>query len=178
MTHVLKSIFVTLMLTLALNFTFGQNPIEIKYNPATHRLNLSDGEVTDVNWVNRRNLVWFTRDPYISKFEIVGKASNTWSIFDYRQQSPGQIWFEHVKGLAHPGDWKYSIIWYHGNERQPVHDPKIAVKPVGTFTAVVLIFGVTIAFMPALVFFKKKRKTERKLEEMTQKYEDILKSKT
>ena len=177
MNRILKLIFVNLVLTLASNCVFSQDPIEITYDPATRNLKLSDNGTTDVNWVNRRWVWWHTTDPYITKFEIVGKSTNRWSIFDSRHQTPGVLWGEHVRNFAHLGDWKYSIIWYHGTEQQPVYDPKIAVKPVGSYAATaVLILGVGIILLPALISFRQRRKAERKLEDLNRKYNDLLKS--
>jgi hypothetical protein len=162
MNHVLKSIFVNLILTIAFTTAFSQDPIEITYDSNANTLKLSDGGITYVNWVNRRHVTWYTNDPYISSFQIVKKLSTRWDIFDNPQSTPARNYPAHVRGIAHLGIWNYSIKWYHLGQPQPEYDPKIAVKAIGSDHAV-LISLVLIFLITSISLSSKLRSTKAKL---------------
>lgn len=152
---------------------FSQEPIEITYDAAANTLKLSDQGATSVNWVDRKQVTWYSRDQHISKFEIVSKSRNRWDIFKQLRPITNTWWMGNVRNLAHLGDWEYSIIWYRDGVRQPVYDPKIAVKPVGTFLEPALLLALMVTSITSLIFFKRKRSATVELKDMTAKYEEM-----
>ncbi len=166
MKHIMKSIFVILMLTSILNSSFCQDRhlIQIKLEPGRNVL-IDPGDER----VNRLDIVRWEIAPgqNIKSFAIVGDDRHPFTLnlpVVERDQVERTIWKYAIRG----DEWKYTIRCTLTDGTQIAIDPKIAVKPgVGIFELLFLLaFIVTI--ITSLVFFRKWQKAKAKPSEKSQ----------
>lgn len=167
MKHVMKLIFVTLMLTMTLNSSFSQKPIKISIDPSNDTLLvLSDGGTTRLGNIWNRSAVWEIDDPRITEFFIEGKRPG--DPFTSRPGSGGYGITEEitVRFWGPTGDWYYNIWWKdRATQTEHRYDPKIAVKPGVTILELLLLFGFILTTITSIVFFRKWQKATATLTE-------------
>lgn len=157
MNHVTKLLFVTLMLTMVLNSTFGQvtHTIELRLDPNSNTL--YDPGTTEVH--KGDTVYWkIKRSENIESFNITGAGH------PFRTGLPDPdndyIWIRRVVVRNAPYDWKYNIFYrLNSDHRRQRMDPKIAVKPSG-FNLIWLI-AISISFVGILSFAYFRRKRSR-----------------
>lgn len=166
MNYFIKLIFVTLMLTMVLSFTFGQKRIGLTVDPANDTvLVLSDGGETTLGSVLDRSVYWEIADPKILSFQIVPKHDINDPFTERPGRPHGNRLDSKVRLFKWPVVWEYSIKWVHNASGLHTHDPKIAVKPiVPLFLDMLISFAFIITSITSVIFYRKWRAALAKLE--------------
>lgn len=151
MNHAFKPTLATLMLTMILTAAFSRNVIELKIG--------IDGNliVPDRESFYSERVLWVIRDERIQSFQIKPDPNNSVSIFYGTLPEDQQTSVEmRVKRWA-KADWNYTIDWKQKGKVEINHyDPKIAIRPPGTFTYSLLVFLLgAVASLTSRHFFKK-----------------------
>ncbi len=171
MNHFSKSIFVTLMLTLALTSVLCQRTIPLTIG--TNGNLTCCGTTTLLDQKNYPGVRWVIQDLRIDSFQIVGKNPTGRYPFSQSPNQPHSSSLSLVLSPSAPiGDWDYLILWWDkAHHIRTICDPKIAVRPSSSFSVTQIIIFVTlmitsIAFMiTSIVFYKKWRTADRLLKE-------------
>lgn len=163
MNHVYKSIFTTLILTLALNSSFGRITDTIELS-----LNHSTGELSDpgTTYVYKGDVVFWKikLDENIRSFNIVG-VGHPFSA-DLPNSNDYFYWIKRKVRHDGPYYWKYKIKYKLKTGRKLELDPKIAVKPnpftLFTPLEVIFLLAFIVTSIMSILFYRNWQK-ERNL---------------
>jgi hypothetical protein len=159
MSKAFKSFFVTLMLMMALNFSFCQNhhTIELWLDPGTRRLH--DPGTIEVN--RNDDVTWKIRaGEDIRQFKIVGVQHPFNNLPNYYATSLRRT----VLANAPYSDWKYIIFYQIESTSKIDHlDPKIAIRPRKNFENLIILTALIATSIASIVFFTMWRNAIAKL---------------
>lgn len=157
MNRVCKSIFVTLILTLALHPVFGEKVLYLNLDSKGNLL--LSGDVNE--FVRRHEMVsWIIQDRDIESFELKGVGPRNGNIFTTNPE--GRVvtdrldlkvaYFVRLLG----GDWNYDIIYKRKGQTTSSFDPKIPVRPI-VGNPFIPLLGFIITLLTTILYYNKWR---------------------
>lgn len=173
MNYVSKSIFVTLMLTLALAATFGQKEVELRLDSGGK---LVEPETPEAGWLG--GVLWvIKKGEKIKSFKIEEESGNTRYIFTKSLPKVEDTSLHmkinfHLKGCL----WQYRIIWTGMAGEPHTYDPKIAVKPLVGSIDLLLLLGFIVTSITSIMFSSKLRNAKLKIVVLEKKVNELAKN--